>query len=180
MTVDDPKEPGAAGGLPAGGGWEAWTWDESLFAGAAEYYEQGRLPYAPGLADVFARSLALDGRGRLLDVGCGPGTVTLRLAPLFEAVVGVDPDAEMLAQASRAARWCRWTRPATRARELTPASGETGGARSRSRRRPMTPSMGSAVGTWAAAVGPGAASATPRPTARTRCSSGPASCPPRR
>jgi SAM-dependent methyltransferase len=103
VTVGDPKEPGAAEGLPAGGGWEAWTWDESLFAGAAEYYEQGRLPYAPGLADVFARSLALDGRGRLLDVGCGPGTVTLLLAPLFEAVVGVDPDAEMLAQASRSA-----------------------------------------------------------------------------
>jgi SAM-dependent methyltransferase len=84
-------------------GWETWSWDESLFAGAAGYYEQGRLPYAPGLADVFARSLGLDGRGRLLDVGCGPGTVTLRLAPLFEAVVGLDPDADMLAQASLAA-----------------------------------------------------------------------------
>jgi SAM-dependent methyltransferase len=87
----------------AAGGWESWSWDESLFAGAAGYYQQGRLPYAPGLADVLARSLGLDGRGRLLDVGCGPGTVTLRLAPLFEAVVGLDPDAEMLAQASRAA-----------------------------------------------------------------------------
>jgi SAM-dependent methyltransferase len=87
----------------AAGGWEGWSWDESLLAGAAGYYEQGRLPYAPGLADVFARSLALDGRGRLLDVGCGPGTVTLRLAPLFEAAVGLDPDAEMLARASRAA-----------------------------------------------------------------------------
>jgi ubiquinone/menaquinone biosynthesis C-methylase UbiE len=87
----------------AAGGWETWSWDESLFAGAAGYYERGRLPYAPGLADVFARSLALDGRGRLLDVGCGPGTVALRLAPLFEAVVGLDPDAEMLARASRAA-----------------------------------------------------------------------------
>jgi SAM-dependent methyltransferase len=85
------------------GGWETWTWDESLFAGAAGYYEQGRLPYAPGLADVIARSLALDGHGRLLDVGCGPGTVALRLAPLFDAVVGLDPDPEMLAQASRAA-----------------------------------------------------------------------------
>ncbi len=85
------------------GGWETWSWDESLFAGAAGYYEQGRLPYAPGLADVFARSLALDGRGRLLDVGCGPGTVTLRLAPLFQAAVGLDPDPEMLACASRAA-----------------------------------------------------------------------------
>jgi SAM-dependent methyltransferase len=87
----------------AAGGWESWSWDESLFAGTAGYYERGRLPYAPGLADVFARSLALDGRGRLLDVGCGPGTVTLRLAPLFEAVVGLDPDSEMLARASRAA-----------------------------------------------------------------------------
>jgi len=87
----------------ASGGWETWGWDESLFAGAAGYYEQGRLPYAPGLADVLARSLALDGQGRLLDVGCGPGTVTLRLAPLFEAAVGLDPDAEMLARASRAA-----------------------------------------------------------------------------
>jgi ubiquinone/menaquinone biosynthesis C-methylase UbiE len=87
----------------AAGGWESWSWDESLFAGAAGYYQQGRLPYAPGLADVLARSLGLDGRGRLLDVGCGPGTVTLRLAPLFEAAVGLDPDAEMLAQASQAA-----------------------------------------------------------------------------
>jgi SAM-dependent methyltransferase len=85
------------------GGWETWSWDESLFAGAAGYYEQGRLPYAPDLAEVFARSLALDGRGRLLDVGCGPGTVTLRLAPLFEAAVGLDPDPEMLAWAARAA-----------------------------------------------------------------------------
>jgi SAM-dependent methyltransferase len=85
------------------GGWEIWSWDESLFAGAARYYEQGRLPYAPGLAEAFARSLALDGQGRLLDAGCGPGTVALRLAPLFEAVVGLDPDPEMLACASRAA-----------------------------------------------------------------------------
>jgi ubiquinone/menaquinone biosynthesis C-methylase UbiE len=87
----------------ASGGWETWSWDESLFAGAAGYYEQGRLPYAPGLADAFARCLDLDGRGRLLDVGCGPGTVALLLAPLFEAVVGLDPDPDMLAHASRAA-----------------------------------------------------------------------------
>jgi ubiquinone/menaquinone biosynthesis C-methylase UbiE len=87
----------------AAGGWETWSWDESLFAGAARYYEQGRLPYAPGLAGALAGSLALDGSGRLLDVGCGPGVVTLRLASRFQAVVGLDPDADMLAQASRAA-----------------------------------------------------------------------------
>jgi SAM-dependent methyltransferase len=92
-----------AGVNAAAGGWQNWSWDESLFAGSAEYYEQGRLPYAPGLADVIARSLELDGQGRLLDAGCGPGTVALRLAPLFEAVVGLDPDAEMLDRASQAA-----------------------------------------------------------------------------
>ena len=100
------QEAVAAGGAspPAPrGGWETWSWDESLFAGAASYYRQGRLPYAPGLAGAVARSLALDGQGRLLDAGCGPGTVTLRLAPLFEAAVGLDPDREMLACAARAA-----------------------------------------------------------------------------
>jgi SAM-dependent methyltransferase len=87
--------------VTASGGWEQWEWDPSLFAGAARYYEQGRLPYAPGLADALARELGLDGHGRLLDVGCGPGTVARRLAPLFETVTGVDPDPEMLAEAAR-------------------------------------------------------------------------------
>jgi SAM-dependent methyltransferase len=85
------------------GGWETWTWDESLFAGTARYYERGRLPYAPGLAEAFARQLGLDGQGRLLDVGCGPGTVALPLAARFESVTGLDPDREMLACAARAA-----------------------------------------------------------------------------
>ena len=52
----------------------------------------------------FAKVLGLDGRGRLLDVGCGPGVVALRLAPLFESVVGLDPDPGMLEEARRAAR----------------------------------------------------------------------------
>ncbi len=49
-----------------------------------------------------------------MDVGCGPGTVTLALAPLFAEVVGVDPDADMLTEAGQQAirrgvanaRWC--------------------------------------------------------------------------
>ncbi|KOX52257.1 class I SAM-dependent methyltransferase, partial [Streptomyces sp. NRRL F-6492] len=80
-----------------------WVWDETLFAGAAPYYGRGRLPYAPGLVDVLAGVLGLDGRGRLLDVGCGPGTLALPLAHLFEEVVGVDPDGGMLAEARRGA-----------------------------------------------------------------------------
>jgi SAM-dependent methyltransferase len=42
--------------------------------------------------------LSLDGTGRLIDVGCGPGSVALLLAPLFAEVVGVDPDPGMIAE----------------------------------------------------------------------------------
>ncbi|WP_060886785.1 class I SAM-dependent methyltransferase [Streptomyces caniscabiei] len=83
------------------GGWE---WDPTLFRGSAAYYERGRLPYAPGFADVLARALGLDGRGRLLDVGCGPGTVLLPMARYVTEAVGVDPDEDMLAEAERRAR----------------------------------------------------------------------------
>lgn len=84
-------------------GWQDWTWDETVFRGTAAHYRNGRSPYAPGLADALATALDLDGRGRLLDVGCGPGSVTLLLAPLFERVVGVDSDPEMVNEARRAA-----------------------------------------------------------------------------
>jgi SAM-dependent methyltransferase len=78
-------------------------WDESLYAGSAPYYARGRFPYPPELADALRDELGLDGTGRLLDVGCGPGSLTLQLAPLFERAVGVDADAEMIAAATRQA-----------------------------------------------------------------------------
>ncbi|MEV0650732.1 class I SAM-dependent methyltransferase [Phytomonospora sp. NPDC050363] len=82
---------------------DGWQWDDTLFQGSAAYYERGRLPYAPGFTDVLAEVLGLDGRGRLLDVGCGPGIVTLALAGHFAEVVGMDPDDDMLAEAERRA-----------------------------------------------------------------------------
>jgi SAM-dependent methyltransferase len=84
-------------------GWESWRWDDSVFRGTAAYYRTGRYPYAPGLAEALGLRLALDGSGRLLDVGCGPGTVALAFAHLFEAGVGLDPDPDMLAEAEGAA-----------------------------------------------------------------------------
>jgi ubiquinone/menaquinone biosynthesis C-methylase UbiE len=63
----------------------------------------GGFPYSAGLADAVADALALDGSGRLIDVGCGPGTIALRLAHFFDEAVGVDPDAGMLVEAEREA-----------------------------------------------------------------------------
>jgi SAM-dependent methyltransferase len=83
--------------------WEDWTWDENVFEGTAAYYRQGRKPCAPILADALAARLHLNGRGRLLDVGCGPGTVALLFGHLFGRVVGLDADPGMLAEAARAA-----------------------------------------------------------------------------
>jgi SAM-dependent methyltransferase len=50
------------------------------------------------------RELGLDGSGRLLDVGCGPWILTVRLAHLFEDAVGLDPDPATIAEGRRAAR----------------------------------------------------------------------------
>ena len=90
--------------------WEDWRWDPTLFEGAAPHYAQGRLPYAPGVADVVAAEVGLDGTGRLLDVGCGPGTVAALLADCFAEVVGIDADPGMIDEARRLelpapARW---------------------------------------------------------------------------
>ncbi|MFJ8106486.1 class I SAM-dependent methyltransferase [Streptomyces sp. NPDC096132] len=106
---------------------EGWQWDRTLFQGSAAHYERGRLPYAPGFAEELATALGLDGRGRLLDVGCGPGIVTLPLARFFAEAVGLDPDEDMLAEAERRAGRqrvgnARWV--AARAEDLPAGLGE--------------------------------------------------------
>jgi SAM-dependent methyltransferase len=73
------------------------------FAGTAAYYVAGRPPYSPDLREVLVRELGLNGTGRLLDVGCGPGVLTLRLADLFADAIGLDPEPEMLEEAQRRA-----------------------------------------------------------------------------
>jgi SAM-dependent methyltransferase len=80
-----------------------WTWDASLYAGSAPYYAVGRVAYPVQLADTLVAALQLDRTGRLLDVGCGPGSLTLLLAPHFAEAIGVDADADMLAEAARLA-----------------------------------------------------------------------------
>ena len=90
-------------------------YDPTLYQGAAAHYRFGRPPYSAQLEQALTDELGLDGTGRLLDGGCGPGILTTRLAHLFEEAVGLDPDAGMLAEGRRAAekqgitniRWVR-------------------------------------------------------------------------
>lgn len=79
------------------------THEPTTYRGAAAHYLRGRPPYSQELETVLATELGLDGGGRLLDAGCGPGSLTVRLAPLFEATIGLDPDGGMLAEGRRAA-----------------------------------------------------------------------------
>ena len=81
-----------------------WEWDASLYQGSAEHYLLGRMPYPAAIADVLREALGLDGRGEYLDVGCGPGSVTMMLAPSFERATGIDADADMVRVAEREAR----------------------------------------------------------------------------
>ena len=94
--------------MPAGGTDESahdlgWTWRPSLFAGSATHYPAGRMAYPAELATALVTELGLDGTGTLLDVGCGPGSLTLLLAPHVGRAIGVDANPEMVAEAARQA-----------------------------------------------------------------------------
>lgn len=78
-------------------------YDPTIYAGAAVHYRPGRPPYSPKLETVLADELHLDGHGRLLNGGCGPGVLTVRLAHLFDDVTGLDPDSAMLDEGRRSA-----------------------------------------------------------------------------
>ena len=101
----------AAGPVDTG----AVRYDPTIYLGSAAHYRHGRPAYSPELEAVLTQEASLDGNGRLLDAGCGPGILTVRLAHLFGQAVGLDPDASMLAEGRRAAaektvmniRWVR-------------------------------------------------------------------------
>lgn len=78
-------------------------YDPTIYLGSAAHYRHGRPAYSPEFEAVLTQETGLDGNGRLLDAGCGPGVLTVRLAHLFGQAVGLDPDADMLAEGRRAA-----------------------------------------------------------------------------
>jgi len=61
-----------------------WAWDPSLYAGSAQFYPLGRVGDPDRLVDELVDALGLDGTELLLDIGCGPGSLTLLLAPMSQ------------------------------------------------------------------------------------------------
>lgn len=71
------------------------------FASAADHYVNARPRYAPALLERLAREAALNTNSRVLDLGCGPGTLAIPLARYAGTVIGIDPNGEMIAAAKR-------------------------------------------------------------------------------
>jgi SAM-dependent methyltransferase len=66
------------------------------FAGTAIYYIRYRVPYPKVLlTDLVARA-GITGKGRLLDLACGPGRVALALVASFQEIWAIDLEPEMI------------------------------------------------------------------------------------
>ncbi len=69
------------------------------FDSTAPYYARYREPYPATFFLEMARRQRLEGRERLIDIGCGPGSLVIGFAPFVRSCVGVDVETEMLAVA---------------------------------------------------------------------------------
>jgi SAM-dependent methyltransferase len=74
-----------------------------MFRGTASYYARYRPGYPLDLLEQLAAAAGLDGTGRLLDLGCGPGTIAIPLAAYAGEVLAVDREPDMLDELRRAA-----------------------------------------------------------------------------
>ncbi|MER6253704.1 class I SAM-dependent methyltransferase [Streptomyces sp. NPDC001584] len=70
----------------------------TAFNSAAQAYAQYRPQYPTALFTGLAEHTSLDGTQTVLDLGCGPGTLTLPLAALAAHVHAVDIEPAMLAE----------------------------------------------------------------------------------
>lgn len=69
----------------------------------ADLYHRYRHGYPGAVLDALAGAFGLTGRDVVVDLGCGTGQLTLPLAARVRAVVGIDPEPDMLQRARQAA-----------------------------------------------------------------------------
>jgi len=73
------------------------------FRTAAPYYARYRPAYPPELIAALVQATGVTSESRVLDLGCGPGTVAIPLAGYAGDVVAVDAEPEMIAELRGAA-----------------------------------------------------------------------------
>ena len=76
----------------------------NIFKGTAWYYARYRRQYPTQVFKDIIDYYKLNGKGCLLDLGCGTGEIAIPLAPYFEDVVGLDPSSDMLVGAKAKAK----------------------------------------------------------------------------
>jgi SAM-dependent methyltransferase len=73
------------------------------YAGAGWYYAEYRERVSAELIALLAEQLGWSTRNRVLDVGAGPGQLSLLIAPFVAEVVAIEPEPDMLAEGERRA-----------------------------------------------------------------------------
>ncbi|HEY6478934.1 MAG TPA: class I SAM-dependent methyltransferase [Streptosporangiaceae bacterium] len=70
----------------------------------AEFYHAYRHGYPAAVIDALTGAFGLDAEDLVVDLGCGTGQLALPLAPRVRAIIGMDPEPDMLRRARQAAR----------------------------------------------------------------------------
>jgi SAM-dependent methyltransferase len=73
------------------------------YAGAGWYYAEYRDRVSAELITLLAAQLGWSTRDRVLDLGAGPGQLSLLVAPFVAEVVAIEPEPDMLAEGERRA-----------------------------------------------------------------------------
>jgi len=83
------------------------NYDPHRFRTTVPFYERYRLGYPERLIARVAAETSLGAGDAVLDLGCGPGTLSIPFARLGMKVLGVDPEPNMLAASAAAAQEAR-------------------------------------------------------------------------
>lgn len=79
-------------------------YEPERFSSTIPYYVTGRPSYAHSLLVRLARETELGANSRVLDLGCGPGSLTLPLSRFCGTTIAIDPDRAMIETARASAK----------------------------------------------------------------------------
>jgi SAM-dependent methyltransferase len=97
MRNEERRSVAVLGGIVAG-------MDLGFGGEVADLYHRYRHGYPPAVIDVLVSAFELSAQDLVVDLGCGTGQLALPTAGRVRAVIGVDPEPDMLRRARQAAR----------------------------------------------------------------------------